>query len=88
MKKRRWIILICVIILAAICTVLWSSYKLINNPNPIEEKKTCNIIKWWECPEWFLEEKWLETNFVRNLPEWWEEAWCVEKEEMKCIPLN
>ena len=54
----------------------------------------CGSYDAWECPNWFLEEKELSGNcpnarftndksddslICGELPEWWEEAGCVEK---------
>ena len=86
MKKKWWIILI---IFVVIFLLLWLGAYLWYHPywrwhsNPYFDKDAiCVWLDGWECPQRFLEEnniKFTLMGVIEELPEWWEEAGCVEK---------
>jgi hypothetical protein len=92
--KKKWIRIVCdIIILIVLLWVglfFWYKYNNQNQERVPEYLKgwTCGGLDWWECPQWFLEEKGLTgdtyssnwyKNLIYKLPEWWEEAGCIER---------
>ncbi len=62
-----------------------NNYPHSTNPYFYNKNGVCGTKSYWECPDWFLEEKGIDLNdyfwgVFTELPEWGKEAGCIEEQ--------